>query len=598
MAFVTFVSLVVVLAIGFVPVWLLRHAPKRSAQDDFVGAQRTRLAVVRNASIAYALRMAAFVPLFAWGASGDLLPAVVASACFGLGTWLVYVARRPLLEFLDDALTGGRSVTVHAFIARAHGNDPRVRLVAAGITLCALFGLVIGEALAAAAFLGPMLKANATLAALLLVAALLSLAATAALSGHAGIMHSAQLQLGMLYFGLFGATLLVLYLHVSARTPLPPHVGVAVAFAAVFAVLVLWYRRSRYVDTETIRSDGAEGCADGSRAARALRRFGKILNGVAVGAARADRDRGAHGSSSGGRIGARARERQRRLRSGTRISGVGPARADVCCRSSILSSTSRTGCGLRQPGRTSASSRTDGAAALRGVFAVYAAGDNTRRPSRLRVRRDRRRRVRAAGDDGRRGGVRCPARVARQLGRRHRLGAVRDLRLCGGAVDDGRAAGRGRFARSVTTCWRRPAPARRATRRQQRARRRRRNARCVAGAGRAGRGVAAAVACASLAHRRREQQRRRARVDALLCAARVRAARAGADRRACPRRQWRGERRLGAGDSRGRLRRRRGGSGRIPRYRRRRVAVVRRARRARFGLRAVRDRRAASSRAR
>ena len=170
-------------------------------------------------------------------------------------------------------------MTIHAFIARTHGNDPRVRVVAATVTLCALFGLVIGETLAAAAFLDPMLKTNATLVALLLLAALLSLAATAALSGHSGIMHSAQLQLGILYFGLFGAMLLVLYLHVSARTPLAPHVGVALVFTVVFAVLVLWYRRSRYVDTETIRSDGAEGGVDGSVAARALGRFAKILNG-------------------------------------------------------------------------------------------------------------------------------------------------------------------------------------------------------------------------------------------------------------------------------------------------------------------------------
>src|SRR5580765_8747540 len=120
MTFITFASLIAVLAIGFVPAWLLRHAPKRSAQDDFVGAKRTRLAVVRNASIAYTLRMAAFVPLFAWGASGDLWPAVVASACLGLGTWVVYLARRALLEFLDDALAAGRSVTVDEFIARAH----------------------------------------------------------------------------------------------------------------------------------------------------------------------------------------------------------------------------------------------------------------------------------------------------------------------------------------------------------------------------------------------------------------------------------------------------------------------------------------------
>jgi hypothetical protein len=146
MAFVTFVALSVALAIGFVPAWLLRRASKRSAQDDFVGAQRTRLAVVRNASIAYALRMAAFVPLFVWGASGDLSPAVVASACFGLGTWLVYLARRPLLEFLDDALAGGRSVTVHEFIARAHGNDPRVQSVAAERHAVRAVRLVIGEA--------------------------------------------------------------------------------------------------------------------------------------------------------------------------------------------------------------------------------------------------------------------------------------------------------------------------------------------------------------------------------------------------------------------------------------------------------------------
>jgi len=112
------------------------------------------------------------------------------------------------------------------------------------------------------------------------VAALLALAATAALSGEAGIMHSAQLQLGILYFGLFGATLVVLYLHVSARAPMPPHVGLAVAFAPVFAALVLWYRRSRYVDTETIGNDGTGGSAGVSRAARVLARFGKILNGA------------------------------------------------------------------------------------------------------------------------------------------------------------------------------------------------------------------------------------------------------------------------------------------------------------------------------
>ena len=371
MAFVTFVALILVLAIGFVPVWLLRHAPKRRAQDYFVGAQRTRPAVVRNASIAYALRMGAFIPLFAWGAGGDLLPAVTVSACFGLGIWLVYVARRPLLEFLDGALMSDGSVTVHAFIASAHGNDPRVRLVAAGITLCALFGFVVCEVLAAAAFLGPMLKASGTPAAFLFVAALLSIAATAALSGHTGIMHSAQLQLGMLYFGLFGATLLVLYLHVSSRTPLPPHVALAIAFAAVFGVLVLWYRRSRYVDTEMIRSDGGEGCTHGSRTARALSRFGKILNVwlsvlLVLIVIVALMDLHAADAST------LARESVTTLAAGTRISGVALLALGLLPLFYPLVDVTNW---LRLAAiRKDVGVEADGnAAALRGVFAIYAA---------------------------------------------------------------------------------------------------------------------------------------------------------------------------------------------------------------------------------
>ncbi len=366
MALVTFVSLILVLAIGFVPVRLLRRAPNRRVQDDIVGAQHTRLAVVRNASIAYALRMAAFIPLFAWGASGDLRPAVVASACFGLGTWLVYLARRPLLEFVDDALAHDSSITVHAFIARAHGNDPRVRRVAAGVTLCALFGLVIGEALAAAAFLGPMLTSSAMLPAFLFVAALVSIAVTAALSGHSGTMHSAQLQLGMLYFGLFGATLLVLYLHVSARTPLPPHVALAVAFAAVFGVLVLWYRRSRYVDTETI----AGGRGEGSRTARALRRFGKALNGwlsvlLVLIVILALMDLHAAGASALARASAAA------LTAGTRTSGVALLALGllplfypiVDVTNWLRLAAARKDVGVEADGN---------AGALRGVFAIYA----------------------------------------------------------------------------------------------------------------------------------------------------------------------------------------------------------------------------------
>jgi hypothetical protein len=265
MSFATLLPLVLALGISFVPVWLLRRPNHGRAQDYFVSSGPTRPEVVRNASIAYALRMAAFGPLFAWGATRDLWPALIGSAFLGLGVYLIYILRRPLLEFLDGALSRDRSITVHEFIARQHGNDPRVRLLAASLTVFALLGLLGGEALAVAALLKPLLPPSAAVC-LCVFGALLLTALHAIPSGHSGVMHSAQLQLGMLYLGLLGSTTLLLYLHVSALTPMPPHGTLALAVITVCCASMLSYRRSKYVDTAPI-----EG-------ARLLSRFGKILN--------------------------------------------------------------------------------------------------------------------------------------------------------------------------------------------------------------------------------------------------------------------------------------------------------------------------------
>jgi len=250
----TLLPLALALGIAFVPVWLLRDPGGGRAQDVFVASQPTRPEVVRNASIAYGLRMAAFGPLFAWGASGDLLPALIAAAAAGLGIWLIDLLRRPLVEFLDDALGRDGSVTVHAFIARQHGGDPRVRVLAASLTLFALYGLLVGEALALAAFLKPMLPGAAPAVYALVLGAPLWTVLPALLAGRSGVMHSAQLQLGLLYLGLFGTAALLLYLHLSALTPMPPHGTLAVVLVAVCGVILLVYRRSKYVDTERLRA--------------------------------------------------------------------------------------------------------------------------------------------------------------------------------------------------------------------------------------------------------------------------------------------------------------------------------------------------------
>lgn len=279
MSLPTLLLLVLVAGIGFIPVWLLRRQGEGRAQDYLVASQHARPEVVRNASVAYALRTVAFGALLLCGAAGESWPAIIASASFGLGVYLIFILRQPLLAFVDDALRRDESMTVHAFIARQHGDDRRVRVLAASLTVVTLAGLCIGEALALAAFLEPMLRGDALAVYSLIAATLLVAALFAMLSGNSGAMHSAQLQLGVLYLGLFGATALFLYLHVSALTPLHPQGALAVLFIAAYSLVLLYYRRTRYVDTDPITT--AASHRQSRRKAlgtRLLSRFAKILN--------------------------------------------------------------------------------------------------------------------------------------------------------------------------------------------------------------------------------------------------------------------------------------------------------------------------------
>jgi hypothetical protein len=102
-------------------------------------------------------------------------------------------------------------------------------------------------------------------------------------AGNSGVMHSVQLQLGMVYLGLIGSTALMLYFLVSDVSPMPPHGRFAVVFIAAACAFILVYRRSKYVDTSSIgRTNRGNGdAADGARAslaARLLSRLEKILN--------------------------------------------------------------------------------------------------------------------------------------------------------------------------------------------------------------------------------------------------------------------------------------------------------------------------------
>jgi hypothetical protein len=312
------------LAIYLIPIYLLRRKAYARAQDYFVSSEHSPPGVIRNSSIAYALKMATFGPFFVWGASGDFWPAIIYSTFFGLGVCLIYMVRRPMLAFMENALHGDRSITVHDFIARQHGNDPRVRLFASCLTVFAILALVIGEALVVATFLKPILSDNAAATSAFVSAFLALMALNATLSGNSGVMRSAQSQLGMLYLGLFGSTALLLYLLISALRPMSPHSTFAMVFVAACCAVMPFYRRSVYVDTSPIRAANSNTDRPGREplAARLFRRFEKILNAcISVCAAWVIVLVAMQLYSDG--LPAIARESAAALQTGTRLSGMG-----------------------------------------------------------------------------------------------------------------------------------------------------------------------------------------------------------------------------------------------------------------------------------
>jgi hypothetical protein len=268
MSSAVFLPLLLCLGICLIPVWLLRQGAAHR-QDYCVSPRYIPPEAIRNSSIAHSLRMAVLGPVLIAGAVGNFWPVILGASCFGLGLYLIYLLRQPIFAFLTEALDDGRSITVHAFIARQHGNDPRVRVFAASLTLLVLVAMLACEAFAFSGFF-KLIFGNDTVARALAFGILLLAALYAVPAGHPGVIYSGQLQLGAIFVGLFGAAALLLYLHVSALSPLPPYAAFAIGFAAVCCLAILIYRRSRYIETGAISLN--------SRAAKLLSKFGKALN--------------------------------------------------------------------------------------------------------------------------------------------------------------------------------------------------------------------------------------------------------------------------------------------------------------------------------
>jgi hypothetical protein len=234
--------------------------------------------VIQNASIVYRLGLVALAPLLAWGICGELWPAVLYLLSVGLGLLLLYALRKPILQFLDDALVHDRSISVHEFIARRHGGDSRVRALSAALTVFAIYGLIVCVMIGLAIVLRPIFSGNGPLADIFIAGFFLLVAICTVFAGRLGILYATQVQLGLLYFGLFAATVLLLYLQGSSVGAMPLKAIVALLLIAMICAVLYFRRRARFIDT-SIRAN-ATGTARGRETVgvRLLVRLQKIFN--------------------------------------------------------------------------------------------------------------------------------------------------------------------------------------------------------------------------------------------------------------------------------------------------------------------------------
>src|SRR5262249_48156271 len=180
------------------------------------------------------------------------------------------------------ALIHDRSITVHEFIARRHGNDPRIRALAAALSVFAIYGLIVCVMIGLSTVLRTVFSGSGGIAEMFVAAIFVIVAALTFVSGPFAILYATQIQLGLTYFGLFTATVFLLYLQGSAVGAMPLKGIVALVLIVIVCAVVHFRRRARYLDT-SVRPSAASANDPRERDPRSVRlfvRMQKTLNSL------------------------------------------------------------------------------------------------------------------------------------------------------------------------------------------------------------------------------------------------------------------------------------------------------------------------------
>lgn len=272
------IPLVVSLVLYLLPAYLARQKRIDNPTEIYVASRPTSEGVSSNAAIAYALQMATFGPFFVWGASGDYWPPILNSIFFGLGVWLIIYFRKPIVEFLTISMRGHASITLHGFLATAHGNARSVRVIASILTVIALWGIVIAEMFGVTSVVAPILNGNKEAAFVVVATMFLFMFLYTTTGGNDGVQRTDQFQLGVSYLSIF--ILLTLLLVRVANIDASRSVILPVLLGGILLAVLLWRRRLKFLDyhARSIADDDLTQNSLMVKAARIYSALERLLN--------------------------------------------------------------------------------------------------------------------------------------------------------------------------------------------------------------------------------------------------------------------------------------------------------------------------------
>lgn len=206
--------------------------------DYFVAFRRLDAPPFANSSLAYAFQVATLFPFLYWGIQGEILPAIVNAACWGIGILIFRQSLPSVLAALDDH-QGPH--TLHGILGRAY-DSIGVQRISAGITILGMMGIALAEAYWGMQIITVLVPSKSMAYNVIILTALLFVLSYMWYGGTWGSMKTDMLQLVFAYLSFTGVFIFLILKIVAGRMSVSTELTTIAALMLVGAAASVFIR--------------------------------------------------------------------------------------------------------------------------------------------------------------------------------------------------------------------------------------------------------------------------------------------------------------------------------------------------------------------